>query len=98
MQITEEKSFTTPLFVFVPIVLIIVILCAAICFSEFLATTHQRLKSRISASFSRRGAPAPCGNSPDSASCEVREHRGRDSVEASFEGVRVVDQDAALRV
>ncbi|KAJ9640969.1 hypothetical protein H2199_005637 [Coniosporium tulheliwenetii] len=96
-ETTEQKSFTTPLFVFVPIVLIVVILCAAIYFSEFLGTKYQQLKRRISAAFSKRGTPVSRINSLDSTSSEVKGYRPRDSVESSFEGIHGVDQDAALR-
>jgi len=101
MQMTEtieQKGFTTPLFVFVPIVLVVVILCAAIYFSEFLGTKYQHLKRRISASFSKRGTPVAHKNSLDPTSSEIKEYRPRDSVESSFEGIYIVDQDAALRV
>ncbi|KAJ9667670.1 hypothetical protein H2201_002205 [Coniosporium apollinis] len=86
-ETTEQKSFTTPLFVFVPIVLIVVILCAAIYFSEFLGTKYQQLKRRISAAFSKRGTPVSRINSLDSTSSEVKGYRPRDSVESSFEGI-----------
>lgn len=97
-EFTEEKSITTPLFVFVPIVLIVVILCVAIYFSEFLGTTYQQLRSRVSASFSKRGTLVPREDSLSSTVCDFSKYRARDSVETTFEGVHIVDQDAALRV